>query len=219
MKERFSGISGIRDWLFRRRRTTNVLPAAEFEPPKIEQAEGPSLVLGNLNGREKRRLRIVLYESKHGKAGDNDNPQGRKRGVEKRQNQNGPRPVAQEPQANIGPQRRRIVVEKVASSLNLDGLDDEKLLKEIKKSKSEIPEEEILEIIGKLQTDPRVDLIGRRKKIVRGGPFKGYHEVRRGKAGRVLFWIDEENVLHVRIGNHDTVYTTGKGAKDPARSL
>ena len=62
-------------------------------------------------------------------------------------------------------------------------------------------------------------MIGRRKKIVRGGPFKGYHEVRRGKAGRVLFWIDEENVLHVRIGNHDTVYTTGKGAKDPARSL
>ena len=160
-----------------------------------------------------------MYVLEHRKRGNNDNPQRQKRGAEKGQNQNRPMPVLEVKLESIRPERRKIVVEKMVASLNLNGLNDERLLTEIRRSKSEIPEEEILRIIEKLQTDSRAKLIGRHKKIVHGGPFKGYHEVRRRKAGRVLFSIDEENVLHLRLGNHDHIYATRKDVKDSTRSL
>ena len=222
MTERFSGIKALKDWLFRGRRITDVLPAAELELPKGEQSllnDTNTTVLESPDGKEKRRLRKASYDLEHRKGGNNNNPDGQGKRAKKGRSQNRPEPGLQEQKESIEPVRRGIVVEKVVTSLNLNGLNDERLLTEIRRSKSEIPEREILGIIGKLQTDPVTDLVDRHKKRVHGGPFKGYHEVRRGKAGRVLFSIDQENVLHLRLGNHDHIYATRTSTRDPARSL
>ena len=67
-EERFSGIKDVVEWLFRGRRTSNVSPATELEPPAEQGllnktvtpvSEGLPKIL---TGREKRRLRMVLYD-------------------------------------------------------------------------------------------------------------------------------------------------------------
>lgn len=113
--------------------------------------------------------------------------------------------------------RRSLVIEGLNKSTAITN--DEELRRLLGKAKSELSPDVVLDIVEQLRTQPPLDLFERHKKRVRGGPFKGYHEVRRGKTGRILFSIDEDGALHVRFGTHDEIYGTGKYKKDAARSL
>lgn len=85
-------------------------------------------------------------------------------------------------------------------------LDDEGLLREIRKSGSDISEEDLLKIFAYLQSGNKKDLLLKYTKRVLTGPFKDYRVIRRGDLGRVLFQIDKNDCLHIRIAKHDDIY-------------
>lgn len=125
--------------------------------------------------------------------------------------------VFQHPQEKQSSIRRPLVIEGFNKSTTITN--DDELRRLLAKTKSELLPDEMLDIVEQLRTQPPLDLFERHKKMVKGGPFKGYREVRRGKTGRVLFAIDEDGALHVRVGTHDEIYGTGKYKKDAARTL
>ena len=105
--------------------------------------------------------------------------------------------------------KRPIIIEKDEASLPI-GSDEDLKDYVYNKVKIDIPPENALAVIDYLATADPKELIQRYKKRVQHGVFEGYGVVPRGKTGRILFRIDSEGQLHIRLGKHDNVYATTK---------
>lgn len=100
--------------------------------------------------------------------------------------------------------KRRLILEKFNSFLEVN--DDAALEKEIRESGSEIPDGDLLKIIAYLRTAYPQEIRERFKTgKIRTGNYEGYAEIRIGPKGRVLYFIDSDKTLHLRLGSHKEI--------------
>ena len=119
-------------------------------PPERVVDKLSALVEETYNGRKERLLR---------KFDHNLNGKEPQDGAKKRNSKRGGSPVEQRHEGSatevIALTQRKIIVEKLDTSINIkNGVNDERLLLEIRRSKTEIPEQEMVSIIKEIQTKP-----------------------------------------------------------------
>lgn len=167
--------------------------------------------IGTPKRAERRRIRKIIHDELKNQNNNVPEPPGTARSEPKKKD---------DCATERNPLDRRFVFEKTNSSIPID-LDRpeaiKRLFKLIDDSRSDVSAETVLEKIHQLQATPPIDNYDHHKKIVRGGFFDGFRELRVGDKGRILFrFIDGE--LHIRTGPHKTIFgDQKKGDRDHHR--
>lgn len=112
------------------------------------------------------------------------------------------------PEDNSG--RKKIILKVDATPIALDELSERQLDKIISDSRTPLSRDQIKQIIEALSSsDHPLAEYQRHPQTVKMGEFKGFHVLKRGRQGRVLFkYINGE--VHIRFGDYYKVYADGK---------
>lgn len=103
--------------------------------------------------------------------------------------------------------QRKVAIEKSESTVPIH--EEGELEREIVESGilAEIPKEDVEKIISDLRTlDPLEILRIYRPEMVRTGKFERFLTIKKGSKGTILYYIDQEGVLHLRLGIHKRIY-------------
>lgn len=106
--------------------------------------------------------------------------------------------------------KRQVLIDINGYSEALDHLTEAELAEIIRKSGTPLTSDQLKDIMGSLaDSENPLGEYQRHPHTVQTGDYKGYHVVKRGRKGRVVFkYVD--GALHVRFGDYYKVYADGK---------
>lgn len=111
--------------------------------------------------------------------------------------------------------QRQVIIEKVNSAQEIS--DDQELMKALEESGVEIPIEDLVELIDYLRSEKPLEIVRRfRPEMVNnqeGTSFFGYRKIKKGSQGTILYFIDKDNALHLRLAPHSKIYAATRKAR------
>lgn len=112
--------------------------------------------------------------------------------------------------------QRQVIIEKVNSAHEVS--DDQELLKALEEAGVKIPIEDLVELVDYLRTEKPLEIIRRfRPEMVNnqeGSSFFGYRKIKKGSQGTILYFIDKDNALHLRLAPHSKIYAATRKAQN-----
>lgn len=112
--------------------------------------------------------------------------------------------------------QKQVIIEKVNSAHEVS--DDQELLKALEEAGVEIPIEDLVELVDYLRTEKPLEIIRRfRPEMVNnqeGSSFFGYRKIKKGSQGTILYFIDKDNALHLRLAPHSKIYAATRKAQN-----